>query len=167
LLLLSPSCHTDGLNVSCAFFLRLHHHNKLTQHPKATTGSVRSALIKEHKTWVIPERRLKKFVKRQQAGKPMTADDDKSTVSGLSGFFTNKSRSVEAAPKKKYTPKLSTGKPVTVPKKAKPEEPKVEPVPLPVVEKKLEEFNDKVAYADDNDGKKGGSFDVCEGCAIL
>ena len=131
------------------------------QKPKATPIAVRSALIKKHKTWVIPEGRLNKFVKKQKAGKPMTEADDQTLGSKISNYFTIKSTPPEKAPKKKkHTPKLSNGKPVTVKTKTEPK--KEEPAPAPAAA--VEEVVEKSAYVDDNDGKKEGP---CAECIIL
>jgi len=150
------------------------------QHPKASNESVRNALCKAHQSWLIPERRLKKFVKRQKQGEPMTLDDDNTLSSKkpghrIKGFFkalgaggggggvTAESTSVkkkspvkdpEAAPSKKEEIKV-----VKVPVAL--DEPRVEPVAETTVDK-------SAAYVDDNDGSKGGgTCAACEGCTIL
>ena len=140
------------------------------QHPKASTDQVRSALVKAHETWLIPDRRLNKFVKRQKAGKPMTADDDtvaKGPGHRIRGLFTIKASEPKGA-------KKSVKEPVVVkpksPEAAPPKEVKKEEVPE--TEPKVDELpavaEDKAAaYVDDNDGSTGGPCAACEGCTIL
>lgn len=136
---------------------------------------VRVALIKSRKTWFIPDRRLKKFVKRHKAGEPMTADDD-NTVSmtpgqRFKGMFTiGNNPAAKPATSKKSSVKVKAAKAALEAKKAAAakkmaEEAVKESAPVPEIKP---EISEKAApYLDDNDGAKEKPCVPCEGCAIL
>jgi hypothetical protein len=148
---------------------------------------LRSKLLEHHPDWKIPERRVKKFLKRHlsQHGDPSEADDDATvvSVSGLIGpgkrlrnlFKVNKRDSTkavandtpESAP---VIPLIADDESPASPEKKEQaeEEPTIEeeePEPAPLEQTR----NLEQAYSDDNDGlKKNDCHCHCsEACAIM
>ena len=107
--------------------------------------------MKDHKDWILPERRIAKFVKRQRMGEPISADDEESVV-GRSLFSRMSSKSPRS---------------VTSVATAKTDDTAVPPVPEPVVPKAEEDIPkaEEDAHQDDNDFAAEPS--VCAGCTIM
>ena len=114
---------------------------------------MRFQLMKDHKDWILPERRIAKFVKRQRMGEPISADDEESVV-GRSLF----SRMSSKSPRSVTSVATAKTDDTQLPKEM-PIEPEVkeEDVPMPKPEED--------AHQDDNDGAAEPS--VCAGCVII
>lgn len=136
-------------------------------------------LLEHNKDWKIPERRVKKFLKRylSKHTDPSGADDDASAVSLTSSVTPGKKLFKKIFGKRKSKAgRVSTATPpqesapdippviVPEPEAAKEEEPNVEEYePLPIEQSRsLEQV-----YSDDNDGKKNDCHCNAEVCVIL
>mmetsp|Transcript_35271 Transcript_35271/g.73432 ORF Transcript_35271/g.73432 Transcript_35271/m.73432 type:complete len:164 (-) Transcript_35271:574-1065(-) len=119
-----------------------------------------ATLKKEHPKWKLPDRRVKKFVKRQKAGTPMIEDDESvaSSVGPLRRYLSNR-----------RTKKTGTTAPAP---KAPAEQEKQSQ--MPPMEKEPEEEPDLLKdiptpaeYVDDNKDKKESGLCVCTGCTVM
>ncbi|KAL7576078.1 hypothetical protein ACA910_000860 [Epithemia clementina (nom. ined.)] len=148
----------------------------LEKNPNAEAKEVRSYLLRTKKDWIVPDKRVAKFLKRQKMGKPIAGDEEESVMSGgpIRRFFSGTStRSVTSKDSKQS--KTSTSKQPT-PKKEEKTPPPSEPEPSAAtktkeVERPVEETKEEpqeeaipVEAADANDHKK---IDCCTGCVIL
>ena len=151
---------------------------------------MREILLKEHPNWRIPERRVKKFIKRHvnRHQDPAGADDDTVTSAKVGSPVGralrrlikpfSSSRNVKGAPPMIIEggdiPKTSPHPALKAPKEEAPKEeaPKpmdktAEPVPSTTVAETVEaDFQDRavIAYEDDNIGKKDKC--ECNACVI-
>mmetsp|Transcript_20392 Transcript_20392/g.44143 ORF Transcript_20392/g.44143 Transcript_20392/m.44143 type:complete len:140 (-) Transcript_20392:248-667(-) len=99
---------------------------------------IQKTLEKDNPTWVLPSRRVAKFVKRQKAGNPVQDDEVASVGGSIRKMFSGK--------KKKSS--SGTAPPTPVKEEA--------PAPVEEVEAPKEAAPEPVfeTYVDDNDGKK-------------
>ena len=168
------------------YFLFVYHR----QSPNADHKVIRSYLLRTKKDWIIPERRVAKFLKRQKAGRPIADNEEESVMTGgpvrrfLSGTSSNKSSKTRKQKSAKQSGvssnnTVATSKTAETPAPQQKEEvpaPEPEPVvtkeieiePPTVEETKEEEVQRDIIppeAVDDNDGKKDCL--VCTGCVIL
>jgi hypothetical protein len=151
---------------------------------------MRELLLKEHPNWRVPERRVKKFIKRHvnRHQDPSGADDDTVTSSKSAKMGSpvgralrrlvkpfSSSRNVKTAPPMTIgggdIPEASPHPAPETPKKEVPKPvektPEPEPVPSPTAAETVEvESQDRaaIAYEDDNAGKKDDC--ECSACVI-
>jgi hypothetical protein len=144
---------------------------------------LRLKLLEHHTDWKIPERRVKKFLKRHlnKHGDPSGADDDATVLSVTSKSPGTRLRNIFKVKRDSTNAIISNNPPESAPKaplleddeespeteepakqdEAKVEEGEFEPAPVEQ-SRSLEQ-----AYSDDNDGLKKNDCHCGEACAIM